>query len=181
MYLASRSGIEPCIGRGSVNPWTTREAPLLADSPSQPSEGSQHLDLRLPVCETICFCCVSPTSLWPLAAAVLETHSKAPQQLELPPAGQGVCSGIPQEMPPQVQPWWCLSVSQDQLPSVKAVVLPAPPRPEHPHSPQPEYLTRLSRWFWRSRQDREWTVFVSPVFKEHLEMPSTVLGSKAAD
>ena len=100
MYLASRSGIEPhtpCIGRGTLNRWTTKEAPLMADSSSQPSEGSQHLDLRLPVCETICFCCVSPTSLWPLVAAVLETHSKAPQQLELPPAGQGASSGIPRK------------------------------------------------------------------------------------
>ena len=57
MYLASRSGIDPCIGRGSLNPWTTREAPLLVDSPSQPSEGSQHLDLRLPVCETMFLLC----------------------------------------------------------------------------------------------------------------------------
>ena len=150
MYLASRSGIEPhtpCIGRGTLNRWTTKEAPLMVDSSSQPSEGSQHLDLRLPVCETICFCCVSPTSLWPLVAAVLETHSKAPQQLELPPAGQGACSGIPQETPPQVQSGWRLSVSQDQPPPLTAAVLLARPRPEHPRGPQPECLTRLSRWF----------------------------------
>ena len=65
------------------------------------------------------------------------------QQLELPPAGRGLYSENLLEMPPQVQPGWPLSASQDQLPSVKAVLFPVPPGPKHPQNPQLEYLTRL--------------------------------------